>query len=205
MKHSSEFSSKQRNILNFRPNIHFVEPQQIEDNKLPFTEQTTSIDQIKQDVNDLIAEYGNLQVKADDLQTIIDSKSSTVEIKLDDNLDAAVLAALRRHFKDPNKSTITYNDYISCLKIINDAGIANATNVDQNDVLSSASDPNRIVFGTLNIDSGLARPELASHAQVIPPLDMNNFQVEQLEQLFESLVPKITGLVTKLVPELVGL
>lgn len=196
-------SSKQRNILNFRPNIHFVEPDQIEDTKLPSTEPTLTLDQIKTDVTDLISSYKDVQDKADDIQSQLDEQAKNVVINLDPKQDSFIIQAIRRHFNDPNKTSITYDNYLFCLKEISDAGLAQATTVDPNDITSAASDPFRDTFGALGTQSGLARPELADHAQVIPPIDMDSFVVQQLEVLLEKLTPGITGIATKVATKIV--
>lgn len=196
-------SSKQRNILNFRPNIHFVEPDQVEDTKLPAPEPVQTLDQIKTDVVDLISSYADIQAKSDDIQSQIDDQAKNVVIQLDQKQDSFIIQAIRRHFNDPNKTNISYDDYIFCLKEINDAGLAQATTVNTDDITSAASDPFRDTFGALGVQSGMARPELSEHAQVIPPIDMDSFVVNQLEILLEKLTPGITGIATKVATKIV--
>ncbi len=195
---SQTFTPQQRNILNFRPNIHFVEPEQVDDPKLPAPEPVQTLDQIKTDVSDLISNYKNVQTQADDIQSQIDDKAKNVIIQLDPKQDSLIIQIIRRHFNDPNKNSITYDDYVSCLNEINTQALSQVTTVDQTDILSAASDPNRDVFGALGTQSGLARPELSSHAQVIPPLDMNAFIEKQIENLLIKLTPGITVLSTEI-------
>ncbi len=201
-KPSKSFPANQRSILNFRPDIHFVEPDQIEDDKLPELPKPPTIDQVKTDVVKLIEDYKAISDKADELQKEVNDRAAGLVIKLDPNQDAHILDALQRHFNDPNKTEITYEDYLDCVGEINRSGAERITTVDPNDVIAAASDQYRDAFGSLGMASGLARPELQPHAQTIKPLDMKQFKSGQISTLFEMLKPSIADLIIKKIEEI---
>lgn len=202
-KSPTGFSASQRNILNFKPDIHYVEPEQIEDEKLPEPPKAPSLDQLKTDATDLIEEYKAVEAKAEEIQEEINDKAAGLVINLDPNQDAFVIEAVQRHFNDPNKTSITYDDYINCINEVNEAGAAQATTVDPNDVAAAATDQYRDAFGSLGMPSGMARPELAPHAQTIKPLNMGQFKGEQLLKLLDLLTPGINKMIIDKIKEVV--
>lgn len=197
---TSDFST-QRNILNFRPDIHFVEPPQVDEERPLATTQTT-LDQTKSDIDNLIDQYADIADTADAVQAQIDQNAAGIVINLDSNQDAAVLEALKRHFGDPNKTSITYADYMGCLSEINEQGANAAPAVDPNDIVAAASDQYRDMFGTLGLPSGLGRPELSLDNQPIKPIDPKQFQGEMLIKLFDLLKKPIEELVIKKIEDL---
>lgn len=188
---NNDFTS-QRDILNFRPVISFVEPDQIEVEEIQ-REQPITLSDIQNDTNKLISDYGIIQNLVDAAQVKIDDRSKDLKIKLDPISDAHIIAAVQRHFNDSNKIDITYSDYKECLSHINDQ--ANFSTVDINQVNSASQDPFRINFGPYASDSG--RPELQPDIQSVQPIDLNNFQIQQIEKLLELLTPGITIISTK--------
>lgn len=188
----------QRDILNFRPVINFVEPDQVEQEPLE-REQPVTLNAIQSDTDKLLSDYTIIQNLADVAQKRIDDRSKDLKIKLDPTTDAHIIAAVQRHFNDPNKTDITYADYKECLSHINDQ--ANFSTVDPNDIDSASQDPFRINFGPFASNSG--RPELESNVQSIQPIDLNNFQIQQLEKLLELLTPGITTISTKVAADVV--
>lgn len=191
-KRDNNFVS-QRDILNFRPVINFIEPDQIEPEELQ-REQPTTLSSIQSDTDKLISDYGIIQNLADAAQSKIDTRSKDLKITLDPIADAHIIAAVQRHFDDPNKTDITYDDYKECLGHINSQ--ANFSTIDQNDVISASQDQFRTDFGPYATDTG--RPELQPNVQSIQPLDLSNFQIQQLEKLLELLTPGITTISTKI-------
>lgn len=191
-KKNNDFSS-QRNILDFRPHIDFVEPDQIEEISVP-REAPATIASVKSDTDDLINNYQVISDLANAAQVKIDNRSKDLVIKLDPQLDAHIVAAVQRHFNDPNKTTITYNDYKECLSHINSQ--ANFSIVDQGEIEQSSQDPFRTDFGMFG--NGSPRPELQDITQSVKPIDLKNFQLEQLEKLLELLGPGISAMATKI-------
>lgn len=190
-KKNNDFSS-QRDILNFRPVINFVEPDQIEE-EFNQEEPAITLDSIKSDTDQLINDYQNIVELSTVAQTKIDARSQDLVIKLDSSADAHVIAAVQRHFGDPNKKDITYADYKECLSHINQQ--ANFSTVDQSEVDKASQDPFRLDFGPYGANS--PRPELQDNLQSIEPIDIKNFQLEQLEKLLELLAPGIGTIATK--------
>lgn len=184
--------SQQRDILNFKPRINFVEPDQIDD-ELPVREQPVSLDSVKSDTDQLIADYAQIEDLSNLAQQRIDDRSAGLTIQLDSQADAHIISAVQRHFGDPNKTSITYDDYRECLDHINDQ--ANFTLVDPAEVQKASQDQFRTDFGVFGADS--PRPDLQSEAQSIQPVDLKSFQIQQLEELLKLLTPGITGIATK--------
>lgn len=202
-KNSENNFSTQRSILNFRPNIHFVEPEQVEEPQHPPREAPLSIDQVKTETAELIDQYKQVEAVANIAQDRVNERSANLVVKLDPVQDSNVLEAVRRHFGDPNKSEITYGDYLNCIADINTEGEKNISTVNPADIENSASDPLRDVFGSLGSLPGLGRPELEPHAQSIKPIDMGNFRSGQLITLLGMLTPGIDQLIIKKIKELV--
>jgi hypothetical protein len=194
--------SAQQNILNFKPDIYFIEPEQIEEDKLPQLKEAPTLNEIKADVVNLISNYKDIENIANDIQDEIDQRAANVSIKLDPVHDSFILEAVRRHFNDPKKTEITYDDYLHCINHINETGSAGMPVVNQQDIISATNDQYRDIFGSLGLPSGLARPELADHAQMIKPIDLTKFTGEQLSKLITILTPDINKLIIKKIKEL---
>jgi len=189
--------SNQREILNFVPKIRFIEPEQVP-GEVP-TEHLVvpaSLDEIRSSVTDIIEQYDAIETLADATQERINERAKGLSIKLDLAQDAHVLDALKRHFNDPDKTEITYDDYFQCIQEANEAARENVLTAQQDDVDAAASDPYRTSFGLLSKQPGLARPELDKTLQVIKPIDMDKFKNDQLNALFTIMVPDIIKLVT---------
>jgi hypothetical protein len=188
--------SEERDILNFRPNITFIEPEQI-DEPTPERIAPVTLDDIKTDTDNLISDYRNIQDLSDLAQQRIDARSAGLTIKLDPAMDAHILAAVRRHFNDPNKSDITYEDYKECLEHINKTAINNFSTSDE----TQPFDPFRTVFGGLG---GNGRPELEKNSQAIEPLNLDSFQSQILEELLKLLGPGMTKIATDQIQKALG-
>lgn len=188
--------SDQRDILNFRPNINFVEPDQVEE--VPIVRPVpVTLNTIKNETNSLIKSYKQIQELSILAQEKIDQRSSTIKIKLDPIVDAHIISAVQRHFGDSKKTEITYDDYKECLDHINQHSMDNFTSRNP----SANNDQFKTDFGGMGITGGLARPELQTNVQSIKPIDLKLFQIEMIEELLKQLAPGITILSTKIAIE----
>ncbi len=206
-KQNTDFTSE-RTVLNYRPKITYIEPDQIDEDlsidvspEVADSEEST-IDSVKQESIDLIEEYKQIEVLSDLAQERIDARSKDLIIELDKEQDAHILDALQRHFGDPNKTSITYNDYKQCLTEIHELSEANFLEVNPKDIENGASDPFKNTFGSMGMKPGLGRPELEKQLQPIKPLDMAAFQSNGILTLFELLKPLLGEFVIKKVKDL---
>ena len=201
--------SKQRNILNFRPKIYFIEPDQIDEDTETFLGKKDppdpnaiqTIDENKEEVSSLIEEFKEIEELCDLAQERINTRAKDMIINLDPQQDAHIIDSLRRHFNDPTKNSITYDDYIHCLNQTYEQSESNFFEIDPKEIELGASDPFRNTFGSMGLES--ARPELDPKLQPIKPIDMASFQEDGIIKLFEMLKPLLTPFVVKKIKELI--
>ncbi len=198
----SKNSATERSLLDFRPNISFVEPESVDEEPNPPAEPIVTLDTIKTEATTLIVDYQGVIDFCDQVQAQINNRATGVIIKLDNNQDAHVLSSLRRYFNDPNKNEISYDDYMDCINHLNTTGQENLSLVNSDDIESAANDPFRDQFGVIGYPSGLARPELQSANQSIAPVDIGSFQSDTLSTLFTMLTPKLEKFVTDKIKEI---
>lgn len=190
-KRKNQNFSSQRDILNFRPLIQFVEPDQIQNENIVRIEPQT-IDSIKSDTDKLIENYKQIEDLSNQAQAKIDLRAKNLVVKLDPAADGHIIEAIRRHFRDPNKDTITYDDYRECLDHINDQ--ANFSTRDDGVV----DDLFRTDFG------GSGRPELQPNTQTIEPINLADFKIDMIEKLLDLLGPGITKISIDQIKKAIG-
>ncbi len=175
--------SEQRNILNFRPKINFIEPAQIPDIPPAAIEAPVTLEVLKVGLDSAIDEYKNIAQLADAAQLRIDERSKGLIINLDLSQDAIIINAVQRHFNDTSKTTISYDDYKNCIESIRKDSLSRVFTTSPQDVLAANNDPFRTSFGGIGKAPGMARPELYNKIQAIKPLDLAKFTEEQLLKL----------------------
>jgi hypothetical protein len=189
---SCRFDDLDREILEFRPDITFVEPDAepatpnpvdapIE--KLQLEEIESERERIKQ-----IAKAVNALATA--TQARLDERAKDMVVQLDTNIDQDVIQALRRKGAD-DPTVITYEQYRECRDNIRNKGIsiaAQATTtpelVAQAKEAALKAGPNAGSqlggFGTEEAAKGGLRPELDTRATIIPPLNVEEFQIDMI-------------------------
>ena len=187
---SKEIDSQSRGILNFRPIIDFVEPEveSVAPNPIPspapIIDDAIEAEKIRQDLFNLAE---SVDVLAAAVQARIDLKAKNMAIRLDPNADVAVIAALRREFPDAEDGVITYDMYKHCRDNIRAyADVQAKKNEITQDLIDAATkDPNAIAggFGSPSSKDGTMRPDLMPKAQLIEPLDIDEFQNELIKIL----------------------
>lgn len=180
----------ERDILNFRPVIHFIEPDQIPDEHI-VREEPQTLDSIKNDTDQLIQDYKSIVDLSNQAQARIDSRAKDLVVTLDPS-DGHILEAVRRHFGDPNKKTITFDDYRECLSHINDQ--ANFSGPDD----SAVDDLFRTDMG------GSGRPELQPNTTTIEPINLDDFKSNMIEELLNLLGPGITKIAIDQIKKAIG-
>ena len=191
-----------RRALDFRPEIEFVEPDQIEVQP-PLKKPSRTLEEAKKALQGIIDSYREIEVMADLAQKRVDTRAQNFEIGLDPKTDVHVIAALMRHFpdkKDPTK--ITFDDYKHCIEAMSKHARDSLSTADASKAIL---DSNRVDFGGLGLPPGLNRPELDKDSQIVEPIDLDAFKIQQLKELFEALTSPIQDLAKKVAEEVVGL
>ena len=185
---------KSKSILNFRPNIHFEEPEQQES---PI--QAVQVDSTPQEIENKRLKIKNLADSVYNLaravQIKIDNKSKDQIIILDSGMDNAVIRALRRSYPNAvNFDRITYNQYKTCRDRLRDyssrVALRSAISQDEVDSARSQMSNGKFTVGGINTEestNGGLRPELDDRNRLIEPLDMESLQNELLKALFNML------------------
>jgi len=177
---ANELDTKSRNLLSFRPNIHYVEPPQE-----PVAPNPISIPVVDDGANK-VTELNNLAgavgILAAAVQEQIDTVSANIVIKLDPRVDAAAMSAIGRQFPGADTNYITYPQYKQMRDLIQAYGEEAAS-----DAITPDGTTPVPVFGSAAAADGSLRPELNVKAQVIQPIDMQSFQADLLEMLANML------------------
>jgi hypothetical protein len=184
--------SDTRNLLNRKPRIEFVEPDQIQDPAPPVDEVEPTLNAKKEQVIELIKQYKRIEDLAVLAQERIDNRVKDLRINLNPSIDALVVESLKRTFGTED-THITYAQYKECLAKVAQAGKDAAPKLTAADMKAMASDPFRKDFGGYGGESGSLRPELNIDSPV-KPVELSQFQNEALGKLFDMLLPKLTAL-----------
>lgn len=184
----------EHDILTFKPNISFVEPQQIPGAQLPDfdVKEPDTIDDLRARTKDIINQYQAVKKLTEQVKRRIDQRvinSGGVVIKLDPIKDSHIIAAMKREF--PNKqdhASIDYETYKECLK---KHEVSTPPFITNQDIVDARSNPLRTDFGGFNNQRGENRPEISSLAGGIQPLDLSAFQAAGILAIFLMMLPMI--------------
>lgn len=175
--------------MGFQPNITFIEPavQQGEILAQPDPELATA-------TKDNVINLANtINILATAIQVKVDDLAKDVEIHLDEDVDAGVIAAMDREYPDADSTKITYQQYRKCKDHIRAEAAAIAQQViitpeailAQQDCANKAL-KNQVCDAVLQMGgnatpaakNGLLRPELDKRAQIIKPIKLQKLQVK---------------------------
>jgi len=179
-----------RDILQFRPNIAFIEPEVEPEDIVPtfepiplenILEQLQQVRQLAKAVDGLA---GATQARAD-------LKAKNMVIDLDSSTDPDGVQAMARLFPGTNPNQITFAQYRECKDAVRERGIeiskqALATPEDVKAARdeAQAAGPNAGTnlggFGTPEAARGGLRPELNSNLQIIPAVNLPQFQISMI-------------------------
>lgn len=192
-------------ILTYRPEIKYIAPEGIEDEAIEEGVVPPTVDEIRNRTEKVIESYRAIKDLAEIAQDRIDGKVTAaggLDIHLDPVRDAYTIAALQRKFPDADPSVITYDQYRDCLDAMRRSQLEKGKSIlpVDADYQLARSDPYRVNFGGLGSLPGMNRPEIASPAaQIVEPIDIDQFQGNVITALFQKMIPKITELVFKLI------
>lgn len=189
--------SDSRSILNKKPRIFFVEPEQIpEDQGVPVitkVDPSVKFEEAKNKTQAVIDQYNRIEKLSEVAQKRIDERAKDVRICLDPVIDADIIVSLRRKFKVTD-NCITYAQYKHCLEELSKAGQEVAPMMTAEDIQSEKSNPFKKNFGGFGRPDGQLRQELNIPSPV-KAVDLGSFQSQSIAKLFEIMFPMLSGLV----------
>jgi hypothetical protein len=175
--------NQDRFILNYRPQIAFVEPEA--DDDIPMGMFTGYPD--GEDIDEQWDRVGRLalagRLLSEAFQARVDAKVGDFEIKLDPIVDKNVIDALTRRYNPDDPTRITYDQYKRCRQDMTDHGLnkANQINPDEEQIQKIRQGEDvELVTDSQDAKNGLLRPDVTPEAQVIDPIDMDEFQLNLL-------------------------
>ena len=184
-----KLDNKSKNILGFQPNISFVEPAVQPGEILAQEEPVNALVEKDQ----LLSLAHNVNLLAIAIQTKVDEISKDVEIHLNEDIDAGVIAAMDREYPDADPTKITYQQYRACKDHVRAeaASIAKQVLITPEDILAAQGCANKALKNevcdsisqlggnnTPEAKTGLLRPELDKRAQIIKPIQLQKLQVK---------------------------
>jgi len=184
---------KEDSILNYRPTIKFIEPEQEEDEQ-EFVELPPTINDNKNRTQVLVDGFNNISKVLDKAQQRVDDKvklTGGLSIKLDPIKDFNVISAMKRKFPDKkDPAVIDYEDYKKALDCINNNS-PNLLNVSNADIELAKQNPLKTDFGGSNNTNGENRSDLSSPFSTVQPVDISKYQKVAVLALFAMLLPMI--------------
>jgi hypothetical protein len=185
-------------LLNYRPQIGFVEPEQEILDTVP-EPKVVSIDDTKNKTTELVNGLRTANELVKITQQRIDDRVNALgglTIKLDPIKDHAIVAAMKRRFPDKIDPTqISYDDYRSVLGCVQDNTIT-PPEVSVDDIRNASQDPYRTDFGGINNQQGENRLEVSSTIQSIAPIDLEEYQKNAVLAVFKMMLPLLKNLLS---------
>jgi len=118
----ARLESEDRNVLEERPNISFVEPKVI---AVPYKSpkvELPSLSDAQEEVRQTKALANSVDVLATALQAKVNLKAKDMIIDLDPKVDVGVIQAMQRMYPDDDSTVITYAQYIACKDRLRERG-----------------------------------------------------------------------------------
>lgn len=189
-----KLDSEDRGILQFRPNIQFVEPE-VE----PQAPNPTQFPQERDQLEDALGELDRLRKLAQAVDTLAGAVQSRADarviagggmtVSLDSSTDTDTVQAMIRAYPGEDPNRITYDQYRKCKDMLRQKGIdlAGQGIFSSEDDIRRARDEAQAAgtnagtqLGGFNTDEaaqGLTRPELKNNFIIIPPLPIPEIQI----------------------------
>lgn len=184
-----------RDILLYRPNITFIEPEvepQPPEPLPPTPLQIEDIQQKRQEVKQLAKAVNAL---ATTLQARADERAKGMAIKLDPKVDATAMQAMKRLYPEDDPTQITYDQYKQCKERMRQTGedIGKQAIITTDDIIAARDQAASVAaindqevaasafnqlggWNTEEAKNGMLRPETNPKLQIVKPLDMAEFQ-----------------------------
>jgi len=187
---SERLKQESRSILEYRPNIAFVEPDVVS-----VTPGVVDHSEIKGEY-DGITELKNVQQLAKHVAAIgqkvqeqADELSKGFEVNLDAQVDANCIRALQRHYPGTNPMKVTYEQYRQCKDHQREL-IESMPDKILNPLKASEIEKAGTALAEGNISDFLGfvgRPDIDPNQQIIPPTDIDAVQDSVLRALANML------------------
>lgn len=192
-----------RNILNRRPSIEFVEPDQIAGEQEPIIEEAIA-DQLRNKALELRDQYSRIEKLTDIAQKRIDARAKNMSVNLDPVKDVSTCQAMQRVFgTDIDKCTITYDQYREALDTVCKASEDKIPGLTQEGLRNAIRDPFKKNLGGSGGPGGSLRSEIQldklSGGSPIDPIDVDKYKRKQIVKLIKDLVPGLTPVLLKLI------
>ena len=210
-----------RGLLAYRPQINFVEPDVVPGEIDPI-EVPTQLEDVAE-ARDKVRKLAKaVNVLATATQARVDEKAKGLIINLDPKVDAQAIMAMRRKFPDNDPTQITYAQYKECKEDLRKKGeeIGKKATITPEQVEKALQDQAAAAAGEAGVggafnqlggyntpaalDGGL-RPEVNKDAQIIEPLDIDEFQDIMIKVLVNFLWKNFIKPVIPLPPGVPGL
>jgi len=171
-----------REILTFRPDIEFVEPE-VEERAVP----APLIGAPALDLPRVRALASSVATLAAAVQKKADVRARGLAIDLLVPADSAIIQAMRRHYPGADPTKITYQQYRDCKDAIRLHGLQAAQNANitkaEVDAAKPAEDPSGAGDTLASLANGGMRPETNKKGQIMEPLDIKKFQDDHIKIL----------------------
>ena len=183
-----------RDLLSYRPDIMFIEPE-AEEQEIEAVVSPTQIEDIQQKRQEVKQLAKAVNALATTLQARADERAKGMYIHLDPKVDAAAVQAMKRLYPNDDPTKITYDQYKQCKERMRENGEAIGKKViittediiaarDQAAAIAAINDEEAAKgaynqLGGWNTDearTGMLRPEVNTKLQVVEPLDMAEVQ-----------------------------
>ena len=178
-------------ILNYRPVIEYVEPEQepgeygTGDGDAPMT-----IEDTRKETEDVIAGYKAVEELAKISKDRINSRikaAGGVSIQMDPVKDSPLIAAIKRQFPKEDGSRITDDMYLECLRRMRESA-PDAPSVQQVDIQEALKDPLRTNFGGSENPAGTNRADIAALVDIVEPVDVEKFKDSMITQMIKTVL-----------------
>lgn len=213
---ANKLDDNDRDLLNFRPTIDYVEPEVQPGVIDPISEDVPQLEDLLEQRRKVARLANAVDVLSAFLQARADEKAKNMIIKLDPTVDAAAIQAVSRKYPGADPNQITYQQYRDCKDNMREAGLEAARKAlvtpEQVDaVRDDATDVTPPSLGGFNTDAaktGGLRPELNKQAQIVEPLNIMDIQMKLIcilvDFIWKNFILKAFGIriVTKKVSDL---
>lgn len=152
---ANRLETADRDLLNFRPNIDYVEPEVEPEPPSPVTEDLPQLEDVLERRRQVMKLAQAADILAVFMQARADEKAKNMVINLDSKIDGNVMQAMARRFPGIDPTRITYQQYRDCKDKMRDAGItiARKANITPDQINNVRDDAINLLGGATIRDS----------------------------------------------------